>query len=292
MPGGNPQTPAEYRRLHQSTLGLVPQSTSEMYLRRAEELEREAVGTGKQSTGTGVDLAPGAIDTQTKLNNSTYNTKWLQDQSERQQDRSTIQNGLDVLTEALTHVNTNPLAPFTAKVSEYARALNLNTGTQSERAAAVQEIAKQVAQQAQSAGTDLGRIMSTEGSVEATKNPMANRAIMAQAYAKLDHDRARYDFFKQRLEADRTADPATLQMEFEKVYPREKLYEQRFNQLALPGATPYTESGQLNWNELKPGASYLIMPKEWWRMSGGENISQPKRMKVVVINGKKQMVDD
>ena len=34
------------------------------------------------------------------------------------------------------------------------------------------------------------------------------------------------------------------------------------------------------------------MPKEWWRMSGGENISQPKRMKVVVINGKKQMVDD
>ena len=171
-----------------------------------------------------------------------------------------------------------------------ARALNLNTGTQSERAAAVQEIAKQVAQQAQGAGTDLGRIMSTEGSVEATKNPMANRAIMAQAYAKLDHDRARYNFFKERLDADRTADPATLQMEFEKVYPREKLYEQRFNQLALPGATPYTENGQLNWNELKPGASYLIMPKEWWRMSGGENISQPKRMKVVVINGKKQMV--
>ena len=29
-----------------------------------------------------------------------------------------------------------------------------------------------------------------------------------------------------------------------------------------------------------------------WRMSGGENIGQPKRMKVVVINGKKQMVDD
>ena len=292
MPGGAPQTPADYRRLYQSQIGLASKETTDMYLRRAEELEREAVGTGKQSTGTGVGVAPGAVDTKNQLDNATYNTKWLQDQSEAQQKRAFVQNGLDVLTDALTHVNTNPLAPFTGKVAEYMRALNFNVGNAAERAAAVQEIAKQVAQQAQSAGTDLGRIMSTEGSVEATKNPMANRAIMAQAYAKLDYDRAKYDYFVMELARDRSTDPARLQKDFERSFPIDRAYDMRFNKLALPGATPLTESGALDWPSLKPGASYLISPKEWERMSGGEKIGQPKRMRVDMRDGKKEMVDE
>jgi hypothetical protein len=294
MPGGNPQTPAEYRRLHQSTLGLVPQSTSDMYLRRAEEMEREAVGTGKQSTDTGVQLAPGAIQTQTAQNNAVYNTKWLQEESTRQQERNSAQLGLDVLADALAHVNTNPLAPFSTKVSEYARSLGFNVGTASERAAAVQEIAKQVAQQSQFAGTDLARNMSQEGSVEAIKNPKANRAIMAQAYAKLDHDRAKYDYFVKQLSdpEKRTSDPAVLQQQFEKEFPREKLYEQRFNEMALPGATPFTESGQFDWSALKTGARYYLSPEEWWRVSGGQKTDRPRYVRVIMQDGKRHVVTE
>jgi len=293
MPGGAPKTAADYRQLHQTTLGLAPPTTSEMYLRRAEELEREAVGSGRQSTGTGVEVAPGAVQTKTTFDNAAYNTKWLQEQSQASQARQSVQNGLDVLTEALTHVNTNPLAQFSAKVSEYARALGFNTGTEAERAAAVQEIAKQVAQQAQGAGTDYARILTTQGSVEALKNPMANRAIMAQAYAKLDHDRARYDYFRKRLYDDRTQDPAKLQADFEAAEPIEKYYEKHYNRIALPGATPYTESGSLDWPRLKVGASYLITPKEWWNMSGGQKIDQPKRVKIIVgEDGRKTAVPE
>jgi hypothetical protein len=294
MPGGNPQTPAEYRRLHQSTLGLVPQSTSDMYLRRAEELEREAVGTGKQSTDTGVQLAPGAIQTQTAQNNAVYNTKWLQEESTRQQERNSAQLGLDVLADALAHVNTNPLVPFSTKVSEYARSLGFNVGTASERAAAVQEIAKQVAQQSQFAGTDLARNMSQEGSVEAIKNPKANRAIMAQAYAKLDHDRAKYDYFVKQLSdpEKRASDPAVLQQQFEKEFSREKLYEQRFNEMALPGATPFTESGQFDWSALKTGARYYLSPEEWWRVSGGQKTDRPRYVRVIMQDGKRHVVTE
>ena len=292
LPTKYPETAGEFREYYKQTLNKIPAAESEMYRKRAEDLEREAIATGKVPTDTGVRVAPGAVETKNTLDNATYNTKWLQDQSEAQQKRAFVQNGLDVLTDALTHVNTNPLAPFTGKVAEYMRALNFNVGNAAERAAAVQEIAKQVAQQAQSAGTDLGRIMSTEGSVEATKNPMANRAIMAQAYAKLDYDRAKYDYFMKELDRDRSTDPARLQKDFERSFPIDRAYDRRFNQLALPGATPLTESGALDWPSLKPGASYLITPKEWYQMSGGEKIGQPKRMRVVVTrDGRKEMVD-
>lgn len=221
-----------------------------------------------------------------------YNTKWLLDQSELQQERNTAQNGLDVLADALAHVNTNPLAPFTTKVDEYARALGLSVGTASERAAAVQEIAKQVAQQSQLAGTDLARNMSQKGSVEAIKNPKANRAIMAQAYAKLDYERAKFDYFVKELHANRSADPWVLQQQFEQHYPREKLYEQRFNELALPGSTPLTESGQFDWPALKTGARYYLSPEQWWRMSGGERIDQPRYVRVIMQDGKRHVVTE
>jgi hypothetical protein len=294
MPGGAPKTAADYRKLYQTTLGLVPQTTSEMYIRRADELEREAVSSGRQSTGTGVGVAPGAVQTKAALDNATYNTKWLQDESNRQQERNSAQLGLDVLSDALAHVNTNPLAPFSTKVSEYARALGFNVGTASERAAAVQEIAKQVAQQSQFAGTDLARNMSQEGSVEAIKNPKANRAIMAQAYAKLDHDRAKYDYFVNKLSdpEKRSMDPAVLQQQFEKEFPREKFYEQRFNEMALPGATPLTESGKFDWPALKTGARYYLSPDEWWRMSGGERIDRPKYVRVIERDGKRHVVEE
>jgi hypothetical protein len=220
-----------------------------------------------------------------------YNTKWLLDQSELQQERNTAQNGLDVLADALAHVNTNPLAPFTTKVDEYARGLGLSVGTASERAAAVQEIAKQVAQQSQLAGTDLARNMSQKGSVEAIKNPKANRAIMAQAYAKLDYERAKFDYFVKELHANRSADPWVLQQQFEQLYPREKLYEQRFNELALPGSTPLTESGQFDWPALKTGARYYLSPDEWKRVFGTD-IDRPRYVRVIMQDGKRHVVTE
>jgi hypothetical protein len=292
MPGGNPQTAQDYLDLYGKTLGLVPPATSEMYQRKALELNQMAVGQGKQPGANGVEVAPGAVNATNAINNSNYNTKFMQEESQRQQERNSVQTGLDVLTDALTHVNTNPLAPFTAKVSEYARSFGFNVGTASERAAAVQEIAKQVAQQSQLAGTDLARNMSQEGSVEAIKNPKANRAIMAQAYAKLDHDRARYDYFLKELDKDRSTDPAVLQQRFERENPREKMYEQRFNELALPGSTPLTESGQFDWNALKTGARYYLSPDEWWRMSGGEKITQPRYVRVIMRDGKRHVVTE
>lgn len=292
MPGGNPQTAKDYLDLYGKTLGLVPPATSEMYQRKALELEQMAVGQGKQPGVSGVEVAPGAVNATNAINNSNYNTKFMQEESQRQQERNSVQNGLDVLTEALTHVRTNPLAPFEAKVSQYASALGFNVGTANERAAAVQEIAKQVAQQSQLAGTDLARNMSQEGSVEAIKNPRANRVVMAQAYAKLDHDRARYDYFVKELDKDRSTDPAVLQQRFEKEHPREKMYEQRFNELALPGSTPLTESGQFDWNALKTGARYYLSPDEWWRMSGGEKITQPRYVRVIVRDGKRHVVTE
>ena len=196
-----------------------------------------------------------------------------------------------MLTEALTHVRTNPLAPFEAKVSQYASALGFNVGTANERAAAVQEIAKQVAQQSQLAGTDLARNMSQEGSVEAIKNPRANRVVMAQAYAKLDHDRAKYDYFLKELDKDRSADPAVLQQRFEREHPREKMYEQRFNELALPGSTPLTESGQFDWTALKPGARYYLSPAEWKNVTG-KTVDQPRYVRVVIQDGKRHVVTE
>jgi hypothetical protein len=292
MPGGNPQTAKDYLDLYGKTLGLVPPATSEMYQRKALELEQMAVGQGKQPGVSGVEVAPGAVNATNAINNANYNTKFMQEESQRQQERNSVETGLNVLTEALTHVRTNPLAPFTTKVSEYASALGFNVGTANERAAAVQEIAKQVAQQSQLAGTDLARNMSQEGSVEAIKNPRANRAIMAQAYAKLDHDRARYDYFVKELDKDRSADPAVLQQRFEREHPREKMYERRFNELALPGSTPLTESGQFDWNALKTGARYYLSPDEWWRMSGGEKIAQPRYVRVIMRDGKRHVVTE
>jgi hypothetical protein len=70
------------------------------------------------------------------------------------------------------------------------------------------------------------------------------------------------------------------------------MYERRFNELALPGSTPLTESGQFDWNALKTGARYYLSPDEWWRMSGGEKIAQPRYVRVIMRDGKRHVVTE
>ena len=181
-----------------------------------------------------------------------------------------------------------------ANITEGARALGFRVPDGVSSAAAVQEITKQVAARAAQAGSDVARGMMQDGSIEAIKNPEANKQILAQLYADLDEAQSRYETIDKNIRDTPTGDISKMTQEWRTANPANKFQDDAYNRLGVIGATPLDDSGTPDPTRMKVGALYVLKPEEYWRAMKGtvarDSIRGNVRVKVAEQNGQKGLV--
>lgn len=214
------------------------------------------------------------------------NQDWQRKEAGASNERGNLLRTYGILEKTLETLDTNPLAPINAQIKENLRAMGFKVPDGANSAAAVQEITKQVAARAAAAGSDLGRSLTQEGSIEAIKSPEANKTILAQLYADLNAAESRYHFIDDKIRRKSTGDMSEWQREWTQANPPQKFLDDAYNKLAVVGATPINDSGAPDLTRMKTGATYILTPDQYERATG-QKVGRNVRVKIGEENGQK-----
>jgi hypothetical protein len=261
------------------------------YLEMARVIETTGVVTDINGAR---GIAKGWPEMQRQQQAVVSNQEWQRKEADASNERQTIIRSYGLLEKALQQVDTNPAAVVTSNIKEGARALGFVVPDGMSSAAAVQEITKQVAARAAQAGSDRARGMLQDGSIEAIKNPEANKQILAQLYADIDAAESRYKYIDDKINTTPTGNFSTWQQEWNRANPPNKFQDEAYNRLGVIGATPLDDAGVPDPTRMKVGAFYVLKPDEYWRTMKGtvprDSIRGNVRVKVVEQNGQKGFI--
>ena len=257
------------------------------------EMARVIENTGVVTDINGArGIAKGWPEMQRQQQAVASNQEWQRKEADASNERQTIIRSYGLLEKALQQVDTNPAAVVTTNIKEGARALGFVVPDGMSSAAAVQEITKQVAARAAQAGSDRARGMLQDGSIEAIKNPEANKQILAQLYADIDAAESRYRYIDDKIKTTPTGDFSSWQQEWSKANPPNKFQDEAYNRLGVLGATPLDDRGVPDPTRMKVGAIYLLTPDQVWRSTDGrQRPGAPVRMKLIEENGRRRLVE-
>ena len=270
---------------------MVTAERADYYNALADTIER----TGEVTDIYGnKGIAKGWPEMQRQKQAVVSNQAWQQKETAAANARGPLIRSYGLLEKALQQVDTNPAAVLAANITEGARALGFRVPDGVSSAAAVQEITKQVAARAAQAGSDVARGMMQDGSIEAIKNPEANKQILAQLYADLDEAQSRYETIDKNIRDTPTGDISKMTQEWRTANPANKFQDDAYNRLGVIGATPLDDSGTPDPTRMKVGALYVLKPEEYWRAMKGtvarDSIRGNVRVKVAEQNGQKGLV--
>lgn len=200
-------------------------------------------------------IVPGMPQTQRAMQMVPQNTAWTQKESIANNERQGARQSLDLIRKVLEDYQTNALGDVSSDVQRYARAIGIDIPDGAKmNAAAVQEIIKQSAARAASAGdTDMARGLSRLASIDPTKEPEANKQILAQSYADVNARDAKYNYLQPRISAVPQLDTPYEEQKWVEANPREKFYEDAYKNIAVRGGTPEL-------SKMKEGHTYIIEP--------------------------------
>lgn len=203
-------------------------------------------------------IVPGMPQTQRAMQMIPQNTVWSQKESVANNERQGARQSLDLIRKALEQYQTNALGDVTADVQRHARALGIDIPDGAKwNAAAVQEIIKQSAARAATAGdTDMARSLSRLANIDPTKEPEANKQILAQSYADLNARDSKYNYLQPRISAVPQLDTPYEEQRWAQANPREKFYEDAYKDIAVRGSTPEP-------SKMKEGHTYIIEPGQY-----------------------------
>ena len=230
------------------------------------------------------EYAKGFPQYQREQQSLTTNRKWVEENSALENQRKMALQGLDILREVLEGYQTNPAATVTGNAQAWFKAAGLNApSTAMTNAAAVQEIQKQIAKlAADQGGTDVGRALVQLSGIEATKDPAANRKILAQAYGDIRAAEAKARTVMDALKNAPHADIQQLMTQWERENPRENFYKEAFNNNPVLGDVELIDipgmGARPDVSKMVDGALYILTPEQIKRLTGRE-VQRPMRMR-------------
>lgn len=249
------------------------QTTPEGYQRLMDEA-REAENMLKEGKAVDINGRPGIIkgwsEMQRQRESTTSNREWQEKQTTADTSRHAQAQNFNLIADALSKFASNPAAQIESQGAEWLRRAGFNVPTSATtNAAAVQEITKQVANQARDAGnTDMARVLTEAGGVEATKNPEANKQILATLMATMAADNARYRFVQEELKAAPHADRNQIIARWNSDNQMPKFYTEAYKNLPILGATPIADDGRPDVTKMMDGGKYVLSPQEYGALFG------------------------
>ena len=224
-------------------------------------------------------IVPGMPQTQRALQMIPQNTAWSQKESVANNERQGARQSLDLIRQALEDYQTNALGDVTANLQRYANAVGIPIPNGAKmNAAAVQEIIKQAAARAATAGdTDMARGLSRLSSIDPTKEPEANKQILAQSYADVNARDAKYNYLQPRISAVPQLDTPYEEQKWAEANPRKQFFDEAYKNIAVRG-----EGADIS--KMKDGHVYIIEPGQF------PGVNQPTKYRYVRgADGKPQL---
>lgn len=229
-------------------------------------------------------MVPGWSETARAKQMIDANNGWTQKEAAASTDRQRARQSLDLIKEALGAYQSNAFGEMTADAQRYMKALNLPVPEGGKwNADAVQEILKQTAGMASRGDTDMARALSRTASIDPTKEPEANKKILAQAYADLNASDAKFKYLQPRISAVPQLDTPQEIQKWNEVNPIEKFYGDAYKDLAIRGATPPAAA-------MKPDHTYIIEPGDEAKYNIQGRLPGPTKYKVVQRDGAYRLV--
>lgn len=199
-------------------------------------------------------LVPGMAQTQRALEMGKKNIEWAEKEGPAALARRRERQSLDLVRHALEEYQTNALADVSTRVQSLAHAVGIPIPNGAKmNAAMVQEIIKQSAAKAGGADTDMGRQLLRMSSIDPAKEPEANKQILAQSYADINANDARYNYLQPRMSAVPQLDTPLETQQWSQQNTPEKFYNEAYNDIAVRGATPEV-------SRMREGQTYIIEP--------------------------------
>ena len=230
-------------------------------------------------------MLPGWTETARSKQMVEANNGWSQKEAASANARQRVRNSLDLIAEALESYHSNAYGEVTAKAQSALRDLGLPVPEGAKwNDSMVQELKKQAANLAGGADTDLGKSLARAGTIDPTKQPEANKKILAQAYADLNAHDAQIKYLQPRITAVPQLDTPNEIQKWNADNPIKKFQDEAYRDLAIRGATPPA-------NEMKPDHTYIIEPGDEAKYQlPPRSLTGPTKYKVTQRDGKYKLV--
>lgn len=282
------QNPLElYRRAGEIAAAGDPKGTYAAALARADRAAQDLKERGYTYDKNMMPIrVPGMSETMRSQQMIPLNTAWSAKESGANVERQTARQSLDIIRGALEELQTHAGAEITAGMQRWAKAAGIEIpSTAKTNAAVVQELIKQTAARAAGGGdTDMARSLTRAASIDPTKEPEANKQILAQSYADLNARDAEYKFLQPRVSAVPQLDTPYERERWATANPRRQFYEDAYKDLAVRGATPDDLS------KFKTGHTYIIEPDSALAKQSGIKLTEPTKYRVIVNEDGKRVL--